>query len=452
MTQHVRIVWQEGMLLAPQHLQQHDAFAAREDWFLRSAAQPFAWGVHAVQFDREALENKGLALDSVEAVLPDGTVVRAPAADPLPPSRRLETYFTPDLSELDVYLALPERRAGIPVCRTGGRQATVESPHLAETVEIEDENNPGKTIDVTAAQLNLKLLVGGENLDGYVTVKLGRLKRDADARVILDAAYAPPALSLGAAGPLGSHVRTILEALAAKSSTLADQNRQRGGGMVEFGSGNVGNFWLLHTVNSYIPLLAHLQREPGTHPLEAYRVLAQLAGSLCTFSFKLHPRDVPAYAHEDLGGTFAGLTRMLLELLETVMPSAFVTVPLTKRDESMLIGEIHDDSVLGTDCHWYLSVKGDLPEARVRDEVPSQVIVGTPHNIDFLVKTATPGLGLVHTPVPPRDFPLKAGHTYFKLEGTGETWDAVKESRAIAFYLGGHELRDCTYTLVAMRQ
>lgn len=451
MTQHVRIVWQEGMFLGPQHFQQRDAFAAQEDWFRQVASRPFAWGVRAAQFDAEALQNKRLALDLIEAVLPDGTVVRAPAVDPLPPGRQLESHFTPDLAGLDVYLAVPERRAGIPVCRTGGRQGTVESPHLAETVEVEDENSPGKTIDVTAARQNLKLLVGGENLDGYVALKLGRLKRDADARIVPDPGYAPASLTLAAAGPLAGHLRTILEALAAKSSALAEQNRQRGGGMVEFGGGNVGNFWLLHTVNSYIPLLAHHQRLPETHPLEAYRVLAQLAGALCTFSFKLHPRDVPAYAHEDLGGTFAALARMLLELLETVMPSAFVNIPLDRRDETMLIGEVQDDSVLAGDCHWYLSVKGDLPEARIRDDVPSQVIVGSPHNIDFLVKTATPGLTLVHTPVPPRDFPLKAGHTYFKLEAGGDAWDTVRESRSVAIYLGGHELRGCTYTLVAMR-
>ncbi len=451
MSQLNRIVWQEGMFLSPQHFQQWDTFAAAETWFRHSSLAPFAWGVRRIAFDNEALENKRLALDVLEAVLPDGTVVRAPAVDPLPPARQLEEIFKPQLSEMNVYLALPDRRPGIPVCRLGGRQGTVESSHLAETVEVEDENSPGKTIDMTAARQNLKLMLSGENLDGYVTLMVGRLKRDADARIVLDPAYSPPSLSLEAAGPVPDQLRSILETLAAKSSTLAEQNRQRGGGMVEFGSGNVGNFWLLHTVNSYIPLVAHLQSVAETHPLELYRTLVQLAGALCTFCFHLHPRDVPAYAHDDLGGTFTELTKMLLELLETVMPSAFTNIALDQRDETMLIGEIKDEAALAGDCNWYLSVAGDLPEARLRDEVPSQVIIGSPHNIDFLVKTATPGLSLVHTPVPPRDFPLKAGHTYFKLEADGDTWETVRESRSIAIYLGGIELRSCKYQLIAMR-
>jgi type VI secretion system protein ImpJ len=280
---------------------------------------------------------------------------------------------------------------------------------------------------------------------------LGRLRRASDARIVLDPQYAPSALSLGAAGPVPGLLRSILESLVAKSSTLAEQNRQRGSGMVEFGSGNVGNFWLLHTVNTYIPLVAHLQSVADTHPLALYRTLAQLAGSLCTFSFKLHPRDVPGYDHRDLGGTFGELTRMILELLETVMPSAYTNIALTQRDATMLIGEIAEEAILAGECHLFLAVAGNLAESRVRDEVPSQVIIGAPHNIDFLVKTATPGLSLVHTPVPPRDFPLKAGHTYFKLEADGDTWETVRESRSIAIYLGGIELRNCQYQLIAMR-
>jgi predicted component of type VI protein secretion system len=53
--------------------------------------------------------------------------------------------------------------------------------------------------------------------------------------------------------------------------------------------------------------------------------------------------------------------------------------------------------------------------------------------------------------VPPRDFPLKAGHNYFKLEGGSDTWDTIRDSRSVAISLGGLQLRSCSYSLVAMR-
>ena len=445
-----RIAWNEGMFLGPHHFQQWDRFTSASRWYDQDTRQPHAWGVRKLSFDAEALENRRLVPTRLEAVLPDGTVVRAPTVDPLPPGRQLDDHFTADLERLEVHLALPECRSGVPVCRPAGQQATVESPYRTEAVEVDDQNNPGKTLEVMVARQNLRLLLSGENLDGHVTLKLAEIVRGPDAKVLLAMDFAPAALSLEAAGQAELQLRSVLEALTAKSSALSEQTRQRGGGMVEFGSGDVGNFWLLHTVNSFIPLLADLQRTPGTHPLVLYRQLAQLAGALCTFGVDRHPRDIPAYSHENLGDTLGGLERMIRELLETVMPSRFTNLPLVQRDETMLVGECADARVLDGDLHWYLSVTGDMAEARIRDEAPSQIIIGTPHNIDFLVRTATPGITLVHTAVPPRDFPLKAGHTYFKLEADEETWETLRESRAIAVYLGGHELRTCTYQLIAM--
>jgi type VI secretion system protein ImpJ len=117
----------------------------------------------------------------------------------------------------------------------------------------------------------------------------------------------------------------------------------------------------------------------------------------------------------------------------------------------MLTGEIVARGLLEEGTHWYLSVRGEMPSAQVVEDVPSQMIIGSPHNIDFLVRTATPGVALTHVPVPPRDFPLKAGCTYFTVETSSETWETIKESRAIAIYLGGPGLRECKFELIAMK-
>ena len=61
------------------------------------------------------------------------------------------------------------------------------------------------------------------------------------------------------------------------------------------------------------------------------------------------------------------------------------------------------------------------------------------------------GVVLTHVPVPPRDFPLKAGCTYFSVDTHGETWETIKESRAIAIYLGGPGLRESKFELIAMK-
>jgi len=451
MSRENRIVWAEGMFLGPQHFQQSDRFRDGELRFRQAAFEPYAWGVVQADFDLEALGNSRLKLDVSEVILPDGSLVRAPGVDPIPAGREFSSLFSTKLKRLEVFMAFPDERPGVPECRPAGQGSVVDIRHLSEPIQVDDLNNPGKEMEVTVGRQNLKLLVSGENLDGYITLKLAEIERASDTKFKISQDYIPPRLSLGTSGPLFDMTASLLEVLTAKSTALALQTRQRGEGMVEFGTSDVGNFWLLHTVNSFLPLVADHLRTPRRHPYQVYATIAQLAGALCTFGVDRHPSEIPAYSHTDLAGTFGGLTTLIRMLLETVMPSRFSGVELSLRDETMLTGEIVDRGLLEGDTDWYLSVRGDMPAVQVVEEVPSQTIIGSPHNIDFLVRTATPGVVLTHVPVPPRDFPLKAGCTYFSVDTHSETWETIRESRAIAIYLGGPGLRESHFELIAMK-
>lgn len=451
MSRENRIVWTEGMFLVPHHFQQWDRFNQGELEFRQGSFTPHAWGVVSIAFDLKALGNDRLKLDQVEAILPDGSMVRAPVIDPIPPGRQFSEQFTQNMERLEVFLGVPDQRPGVPECRPANQGGVVESRYHSDPVQVDDLNNPGKEMELVVGRQNLKLLVSGENLDGYICLKLAEIERSSSAEFKLAADYSPPSLSVAACGPLPDLLSSLVEALTAKGKALASQTRQRGEGMVEFGTSDVGTFWLLHTVNSFLPLLNDHRRTPGRHPHQVYLTMAQLAGGLCTFGVDRDPSEIPEYDHANMGKTFVELIAMIRKLLETVMPSRFSAVSLANRDETMLTGDIVDKGLLEGQSSWYLSVRGDLPADQVRIEVPSQTIIGSPHNIDFLVRTATPGVGLTHVPVPPRDFPLKAGCTYFAVDTSSETWDTIKESQAIAIYLGGPGLRNCSFELIAMK-
>ncbi len=445
-----RIVWNEGMFLGPHHFQQWDRYFQNELVFRQRLISQFGWGVRSLVIDEDALPSGRLNLREFEAVLPDGTIIRAPEIDPLPTGRLLSDVFDPDNPRLEIFIAIPATRAGIPVCSSTAGDGTAESPLFSEVVQVEDLNKPGKKMDLNVGCQNLKLMVSGERLDGHVSLKIAEVVRSSDGTLEMDPDFAPASLTLKTAGPVLDVVRGILEALTGQSTMLSTQARQRGDGMVEFGSSDVGNFWLLHTINTHLPVVAHFLRTPNSHPHQLYLSLVQLAGALCTFATDRHPRDLPEYSHELPGRTFRTLGNHIRDLLETVMPSRYATVPLALNTEGILSGKIQDERMLEPDAHWFLSVSGDLPEQQVRDELPGRVIIGSPYNLDFLVRTATPGVKFSHVPVPPRDFPLKVGHTYFKLETHGETWNTVVESRAIAIYLGGAELRDLSFEMIIM--
>ena len=77
-----RVVWSEGMLVSPQHLQQADLYHERMLDCRLTATTPLGWGITALQLDAGALAADQLVVtrfagvidelaDSIEAALAD---------------------------------------------------------------------------------------------------------------------------------------------------------------------------------------------------------------------------------------------------------------------------------------------------------------------------------------------------------------------------------------------
>lgn len=442
-----RIVWNEGMPLSPHHFQQQERHVFGEMAYRLSLALPYSSGVRRLVLDEEALANGRFHVLELDAVLPDGTALRTPAIDPVPIGRDLTTAFTADRARLDVFLALPEERPGTARVRAQAPPGALDSPFRSETLRLSDENAPGSDTEVAVARANVKLLLSGESLDGYRTLKVAQLERSSSGTIVRAKDWSPPALSLEAAGPVPAILRLVLESLSAKSDTLKVQTRQVGG-KVQYGTSDVMLFWQVHTVNSWIPVMAHFQRTPQAHPYELYTALAQLLGGLCTFASDRHPRDIPAYDHENLGGTFRGMETIFRALIEISEVSRHERIALTKVSDALLRGEVGDDRLFQEGHKWFLSVSGPLAEERIREELPGKITIGSSHNVEFLVRQALRGVPVTYTALPSSDFPIRSGHVYFRLESHGETWDTIREARAISLYLRGSELKELSFELI----
>jgi type VI secretion system protein ImpJ len=108
------------------------------------------------------------------------------------------------------------------------------------------------------------LFFGGEPIDGYSSIKIAELQKTATGQLALSETYIPPVLDIGASPWVVNMLRQVVEILVTKSSTLAEQRRQRATSLADFTTAEVAQFWLLHTVNTAIPMLAHLFRTRRT--------------------------------------------------------------------------------------------------------------------------------------------------------------------------------------------
>lgn len=428
------VLWSKGTFLTPQHLQVQDRFIESLLQFRTQTLHYRPYGFSQLKLDYEALGGGAAAVQEASGLFPDGTPFEIPVADAAPKARPLAEFFQPGQETVDVFLALPEYKENALNISAPGRG--LETRFLAEASPFRDENSGLTERVVQVARKNLRLLIEGENRQGHELIRVARIRRTAADAYEFDASFVPPLLDIRANDALTRLARRLLEVLSAKSSMLAALRRQKNQSLAEFTVSDIANFWLLYSVNSHLPVVRHLYETKGGHPEELYSTLLSLASVLTTFSQDILPRDLPAYDHDELGPKFAELEEKLLKLLETVVPSNFVSIPLKLVRPSIYGATIDDEKYLkGTKM--YLAISSSVGESDLISKAPHLIKVCSVTHIEHLVRQALPGMPMLHQTQPPGAIPLKLNYQYFSLSQSGLAWEAVERSRNIAAYVPG---------------
>ena len=440
------VLWTKGVLLSPQHLQMQDRYLEDLLSFRLGALTFRPWGFQRLEIDRDALAGGAFAVTSAAGILPDGLLFDAPTSDAVPPPKPLDEAWDADRPTLDVYLTVPEYRPdGFNVASVTRDSST---RYRAELLMRRDENNGLAEKPVQVAKKNLRFLVEGESLDGSSALPIARVVRGSTGEVSLDPRFVPPLLDIGASEYLMAINRRLVELLAAKSTTLSGMRRQRNQSLADFGISDVANFWLLYTVNTHLPAVRHLFETRRGHPAELFEAMTALAGALTTFSTAVHPRNIPAYDHVNLSDCFTRLDAMLRDLLDTVVPSNFVALPL--RSEQPLVHAVAlDEDRFFTAPQLYLAVSSAVKVADLIRAVPQLVKVSSGDRITHLIRHAMSGVELTHAASPPNAIPVKLNYQYFQLSKTGAEWDAITRARNLAAYVPA-ELGDAQLELVIL--
>lgn len=428
------VIWMKGTLLSPQYLQSQDRFLENSLKFQLDSLAYSPWGFRRLQIDQQALASGYLALSQASGIFPDGLLFEIPDADAAPIPRPLADCFEADQNVLDVYLAIPHfRERGLNVALAGSKGDT---RYTSEIALLRDENTGLSERPVQVARKNFRLLTEGESQQQSSVLRLARVERTSAGLFQLDPKFVPPLLDVSANDFLVSILRRLVEILAAKSSQLAGTRRQKNLSLADFGAADIANFWLLYSINSHFPLLQHLFETRRGHPEELYQTMLSLAGSLSTFSNAIHPRDLPRYEHNELGFCFEDLDEKIRLLLDTVVPSNFVSLPLKLSQASIYATALADDRYL-RNTKMYLAVRAEMNEGELISKAPYLLKVCSASHIEHLVRQALPGVPLTHTPRPPSAIPVKLNYQYFSLSQTGAAWEAVTRARNLAAYVPG---------------
>jgi len=424
-----RVIWREGMLISPQHLQQQELYEEQVLHERLAAATPLSWGVQAIEFDSGALKSGRLELTRFEGVMPDGSDLRG---KPGSPSRTIGDHFPTTAKQLEVSLGIPLLREG--VANFHEIDSEWRGRYLATTRSVGDIVMSKNSRNVDLGAPAPVLLFGEEKDEDHVKLKVAEIVRDDDGSFTLSDSYIPPVLNIGASPVIMAGLREVMSLSVVKQRALTATRRQRDAATIEFAAGDVTRYLLLNAINSGLPLLKHTSEEPKTSPLAAYLMLLAYAGGLSSFTGEIDPSSFPRFAYLDLRSCFLPMFQHIKTMLGAVVKDMSIKIPLEAREDGMWIGRLSEQRMV--DCKdWVLAVESDSPEQQVANKLPQLSKMSSWKAISAIVKSATPGVPLQPMHRPPNEIAIKPGQVYFMIKSDDRYWRDVLSERTIAIYV-----------------
>lgn len=440
-----KVFWGEGLFLRPQHFQRQDAYHEARLHDLAAAVHPYAWGVRQARFDLQSLSSGTLRAQQLSVIFPDGEQYGAPGDDDLPEAVSL-TDLPPGVQSTTIHLALPQLKDHGGNCANGDGGSAAR--YLQSNRPTPDLYTDAGEAELSYLRKTVRLLTDDEPRDPYVTVPVARVRRTSTGGFEFDEAFIPPAISVAASPQLHVQLRRLLDALQAKTDALYGLHREPSQHIIEFRSGDIASFWLLHTANSSFSALSHLFRHPGLHPERLHQELSRLAGSLLTFSKIYSLADLPSYSHSSPEAGFERLFDMIRELLDTVISARYFQIALSEVKPSFHLGRL-DSQRIDEKSAFYLGVAADIPGPELVQSIPVRFKVGAPDDVEKCVLSALPGVKITHAAQVPAAIPVRPGSYYFAIEPRGPLYERMIKSQSLMIYVPAG-VRDLKLELIAL--
>ena len=427
-------LWHEGLILTQQHFQQQERWNGFALQQLASAVAVSPWGTLNVDIDEEALSSGRLKLARLQLRFPDGTPIDTTVADALPPARDLVGEIPADTQTVDVLAALALPDANGSNCRFD--ETALARPRRAyrEFVKVTDLNGSAET-EIAAERHAVRLLFGFESHADDTACAIARLTRTTSGQFQVDRRYVPPCLALSGHTLHIERIRRIADILAAKSALLGARRSERIEQVAEYGVADVQLFWLLHCIHHAWPQLRFLASHPAQPTDRLYQVLAQLTGSLITFSTRVSLTDIPPYDHASAHDVFAALESLIRDLLDAIIPSRVVSIGLSHTTPTTWVGQFRDERIVEDAADWYLSVNAALPAFELVEQFPRLCKIGAPDDVEHIVNSAVAGILLKAVQRVPGAIPVRLDNHYFALDAHDAAHARMLAARACQIYL-----------------
>lgn len=318
------IQWHEGMMLAPQHLQQLSQRSESLVHYHLHTIAPFYWGIRHLEIDQKLLTTGIFRVIKLEAVMPDGLVVSHQAGQGSDLQLMLQNVQNQPVT---IHLAVPARS----LVATKG---DLPRYHSVEGEPVVDESTGEGEISIPRLKPQLRLFAGEIPPAKLVSFPLAKVVYRNEAFGLTD--FIPPATIV----PVGSQIWEMCSFTAAKirerALFLSEQARS---------PASASKIPLLMETKNRIqnlvtglPQFEAVMNIGVAHPFELYKAFCTLAGNLAGLGYSMVPPVFATYNHNDLYASFNQLQEFAFAMMEEGIPESYVAIPfqLVKKTFSLV--------------------------------------------------------------------------------------------------------------------
>lgn len=425
-----QVMWSEGMFMMPQHFQQQTRFHTWQSEQMVQALSPFAWGVRELLIDTPHLQRGEFVVTQFAGILPSGTWISLDPQEAKPLRLELRDVVLPTNVYIGQLKSFSSQKDGDPEAENAFGQYRYRTERVATRDCFSQQNSEAEVI---LAVPNLVLKTDQEDLSDYDVLPIAQVTAiSLQGAITLDENFIPPLLSLQGSATLLEWIKDIHHWLLKRRDKILN----RLVGVSHSGVANVNELLFLQLLNRYQPLLNQYQSNELTSPWAVYQVLVQMMGELATFT---HPtRYYPenrVYQHRHLTQSFAGLKQDIQTALNYMFEEAATRIPLNQEQYGLLVAQI-DKSVFQTYKRFIVAITGNLEQARLTEQVPKHLKIGSGHRIRDMVNLHIPGVKLHLVAQAPREIPFQSDRLYFELETSSPRWQEIVATGSLVMHLG----------------
>ncbi|MEH6470528.1 MAG: type VI secretion system baseplate subunit TssK [Halopseudomonas sp.] len=440
MRRHRRVIWREGMFIAPQHFQQQDRhYQHYIEQYVTATGQGKRYGLSELQVDRERLKIGKVTITGCKGIFPDGTFFES--------DQELMLEVPEATLEKVIYLALPMAVEG--GLEYGGRDDNRR--YLDHQVTLYDTSSAESAgVDAEVAQPHARLIIEGEDISGLTVLPVARvLERRESGALVLDQSFIPACIQYGASTLITERLQELQVLIETRANIVvqridAGQERKSEQSLLR-------EYLWLQTLNRWLPWLNLTLANPSTPIEEVHQKLASLSAELCSFSPAVAD-PVNPLARQDMQGTFNPLFSRLRDQLslvesDSVLEFCWDTNLFEKRRLLRLaIPEIYTLS----NHRFVLCVESSIGAAALAQLFPSACKLSGLGQIAEVVRNGLSGVTLNALPVAPNELKSRADVAYIEIDSHHPYWlDIVEKREPLALHVDGR-IPDLTIQLYAL--